>query len=139
MQAFVVMCAALMTAASLANGGLSVHEPWIAEAPPNVPMAGYMELRNDGPRERTLVAVSAIDFGRTMVHLTQDQDGMTTMMPMDTINIPAQGKAVFAPGSLHIMLMQPQRPFKAGDILSITLEFADGSQLNVPFPVRRRH
>ncbi|MGB0905571.1 MAG: copper chaperone PCu(A)C [Mangrovicoccus sp.] len=45
----------------------------------------------------------------------------------------------FAPGGLHIMLMMPMGPKAEGDMVDLTLIFADGEELPVVAVVRRPH
>lgn len=50
--------------------------------------------------------------------------------------MPAGGKVAFAPGSYHLMLMQPTRKIAAGDRILVTMEFAVGQKLVAEFRVQ---
>jgi copper(I)-binding protein len=100
-------------------------------------MAGYMELRNDSGQLRELVAVTAEGFASTMVHRTEYGEGRASMVHVDKLEIPPNSRVTFEPGGLHIMLMQPQRRLIAGDVVTIRLQFDDGTALDVAFPVSK--
>jgi copper(I)-binding protein len=63
--------------------------------------------------------------GMLMLHKSQDNSGMSMMMDVTTITIPAHGAVTLAPGGYHLMCMQPR--MKVGDTVHLTLTFADGA------------
>ena len=131
----VIFCSTVSVA--LAGEAISVHAPWVREAPPNVPMAGYLELSNDSDQSRALVAATADGFANTMIHRTEFSDGQASMVHVDKVELAPNTRVRFEPGGLHIMLMRPQRRLSAGDVVMIRLEFDDGTFLDVAFPVRK--
>ena len=133
----VVLAVCTTGSVCFAGGAISVHEPWVREAPPSAPMAGYLELRNDSGQLRMLVRASADGFGNTMIHRTEYSEGRASMVHVDQVEIPPNGRVRFEPGGLHIMLMQPQRRRLAGDLVMIKLQFDDGTTLDTAFPVRK--
>jgi hypothetical protein len=54
------------------------------------------------------------DFGQMMMH------------PVDAVNIPAGGEAVFSPGGYHIMLVGLEQPLSVGHEIPVTLTFKNG-------------
>ena len=67
--------------------------------------AVYLTIRNTGREtDRLLQATSnaahAIEFDRT-----EDKDGMMSIIPIDTIDIPKKGSVILEPGGTHMMLM----------------------------------
>lgn len=115
-----------------------IQEPWIREAPPNATtLAGYLVLNNNGDTGSALVSASSPDFGDVMIHETVEKDGIARMVHLDRVEVPANGNVQFQPGGMHIMLMQPKRPLKAGDQVPLTLNFADGTEIAVEFEVRK--
>ncbi|MBV8062375.1 MAG: copper chaperone PCu(A)C [Nevskia sp.] len=116
--------------------GLKVTDAWIPQAPPNAPvLAGYAKLSNDGGEPLRIEGVSGADFGSVELHRMSMENGMMQMRPLGALELPAHGGVVLADGGKHLMLMDPRRPFKAGD--SSTLNFRCGKeQTPVPFTVR---
>lgn len=120
-----------------AADGLMVDNAWIREAPPGATaLAGYMTLHNHGDRPRVLSDAYSDAFGNVMLHRTVMEGGMAKMVPQKGILIPAGGSLVFEPNGYHLMLMKPERLFKAGEQVAITLEFQDGESLTVTHTVR---
>ena len=53
------------------------------------------------------------------------------------LRIGPEGSAVLKPGGLHLMLMQPHKPLKAGSKVAIEFELHDGGLLRGEFIVRK--
>jgi periplasmic copper chaperone A len=117
--------------------GVTVTEAWIRWLPANLPAGGYLTLRNDGSRTQTLTAVSSTDYRDITLHRTSMQDHVSTMQPVQQVAIPPHQSLSFAANGYHIMLEHATRSLQPGDRVSMTLRFADGSTLDVPFDVRR--
>ncbi len=118
--------------------GIEAHDPWVREAPPTAKvLAAYLQLHNHGDKTHTLVSVESPAFKHIELHRSEEKDGMATMVRVTKIMIPAHGKISFEPGSLHIMLIDPVAPLKAGNKVSLILYFAEGSSLAVSAEVRR--
>lgn len=123
-----------------ADGTLAVtpRGAWIREAPPmSQALAGYLLLENRSAQTYTLVGASSPDFGHVMLHETEIQEGVARMAHRAKVRIAAGDTAVFAPGGVHFMLMQPKRQLRAGDRVALQLMFADGRRLSVDFEVRQ--
>ena len=120
------------------DAGLSVHDPWIREAPPGVTvMAGYMVLRNNTSRSQILVAANSSNFESLTIHRTTVKGGMAGMVHTLKIEFSPDASLAFAPGGYHLMLTNSKRTLRAGDRVDITLEFRSGLRLPVTFEVRR--
>lgn len=120
------------------EAGVSVRDAWVREAPPGMTMmAGYMELRNNTSRPQVLVAARSSGFESVMIHRTIVKDGIASMVRPPQIELAANASLIFAPGSYHLMLMNPKRTLRAGDAVVINLEFRGGVVLPVTFEVRK--
>jgi copper(I)-binding protein len=71
-----------------------------------------------------------------MLHKSSTEGGMGRMEMVDSLTVPAHGKAELSPGGYHLMLMTARQTVKVGDIVKIGLQFSDGSVLNTDFIVR---
>ena len=127
---------AVFLAAAGCTDGVTVSGAWIRSLPGDLPAAGYFTMHNPGSRGATLVGASAADFEAVELHQSVERDGLQTMAPVDSVEIPGHGELEFRPGGYHLMLMRPRRPLAVGDTEPITLRFEDGSQLHVDFAVR---
>lgn len=120
-----------------AGGHLMVDNAWVREAPPGaMALAGYMTLHNHAEKERVLVGAQSSAFESVMLHRTVIEGEMSKMVHQHMITIPANGMISFEPNSYHLMMMKPKQPLKAGDKVSVTLSFKDGTTQEVTHEVR---
>ena len=132
----ILMCSALPTwAASCA--GLQVENGWIRSAPPGATMmAGYATVKNSNTKARTLRDVSGKDFEAIEVHKTVVENGVSKMVYLETVDVPASGSARFEPGGMHLMLFNPKRALKAGDTLELAFSCGGKKRLKANFLVK---
>ena len=133
--------AALAFAAAAAAGPvprLAVEGAHVRAAPPGAPvLAGYMTLRNPGPRPVAVTGAASPDFERVEVHRTVVRDGVARMEPVPRLEV-APGEAVrLEPGGMHLMLIGPRRDLRPGDRVRLTLRLGDGTEQALELPVRR--
>jgi periplasmic copper chaperone A len=113
---------------------------WVRATPPNRTItAGYLAIRNKGSVDHRLVGADSPVAGRAELHthVHDRESGMMQMRHVDSIDLPAGETVRLAPGGLHIMLMDLNRDLQPGTSVPITLEFADGSRLELDAPVMR--
>lgn len=137
----------LIAAAVLAAGceraaatceALLVTDAWVREAPPSAgAAAGYLTVFNSGSGPVVVTGAASPDFGRVMMHATEQVDGQMRMRPMERVTLAAGGKHVFRPGGDHLMLMKPRAAFVSGDEVRLELQCRAGEPRGVTAPVRR--
>ncbi|RMG38714.1 MAG: copper chaperone PCu(A)C [Gammaproteobacteria bacterium] len=116
---------------------LQASEAWIKQLPPVIRVrAGYVIIQNQDSRPHRLVGASSPAFERIQMHRTLIDGGRMKMVRAEHFSIPAKGTLTLAPGGRHLMMFSPRRPLPAGSEVPVTLRFADGSELTVPFRVR---
>ncbi|MEE2023302.1 MULTISPECIES: copper chaperone PCu(A)C [Alkalimonas] len=93
--------------------------------------AGYLTLRNNSTQMRQLVAVQSDAFNRIELHTHTHVDGMMRMVQVDAIDIAAAGETVLQPGGLHLMLFEPTTSLEENELVTLQLQFDDGTQLQV--------
>lgn len=125
-------------AASPAEGGVTVSDPWIAQ-PASDTSAMFGMVTNDGEESVKITGGSAPDVGMVQVHEFV-KDGNTEVMQEvpGGLEVPAGGSVELKPGSYHVMLMQVSADWKVGDEVPVTLDFSDGSTVEVSAEVRER-
>lgn len=109
---------------------------WIRLLPAGLPAGGYVILKNDAAQPAVMTAASTARYENAMLHRSSSEAGMARMAAVERITIPAHGRATLAPGGYHLMLMHATSPVNVGEPVPITLTFADGSTLKVPFAAR---
>ncbi len=133
-------CALILLAFALpahACTGLKIDDGWIREPPPGSDVAaGFMTLRNAGPRPLTIVGMSSPDFASAMLHETRTVDGMSRMLAQHALTLAPGTKVELAPGGLHLMLMQARRAVRAAQQVRIIFDCTE-SRTTVDLAVTR--
>lgn len=116
----------------------SVRDGWVRMPPAAMPMmAGFGRIQNDCPAPMTIVGASSPAFASVELHETRVVDGISRMRAVPELRLAPDGTAVLKPGGMHLMLMQPRAPLKAGSKVAIEFELADGRKLLGEFEVRK--
>ena len=128
---------AVLLASGPATGcpGLAVEDAWIREAPPGAMSVAYAKVQNKGKRAVVLDGARSPDFGGAGLHKTEiDGSGMARMRE-GTLAIAPGASAALEPGGWHLMLWDPARILRAGDVVQLTLTCGNDSR-TVPFTVK---
>lgn len=135
---FLLFAAVLAPSAQAAQADqIRASHPWIRLLPVNLPAGGYVTLDNGGADAVTLVSVQSDAYGTVMLHQSStDRAGHSSMHVLDRLIIPAHGQALLAPAGSHLMLERAAHALHPGETVELTLTFADGSHLQVPFLIR---
>lgn len=137
--------AGLLLAGVLLSGGahatqaehVRASHAWIRLLPGALPAGGYVTLLNDSAQPASLVGASSLAYGEVMLHQSTGQmAGMSRMMTVDHLEMPAHGQVTLAPAGYHLMLDKATHPLQVGDTIKVTLHFADGSALDTDFLAR---
>ena len=115
---------------------IEVADAWIRWMPGNIPAGGYLTLVNHGDVPVRLIAASSDAYGDISLHQSREQGGVSTMTPVAGVTVGPHSRLELAAAGYHLMLMQPQRALKVGDTVLITLRFAQGAPVRVPFLLR---
>lgn len=141
-MAALAAAAALATAAGaheFSAGGLVIEHPAIpATAATAKTAAGYLVIENTGSAADRLVAIRA-DFPRAELHSTEtDAAGVSRMVPVETLEIPAGATVTLAPRGLHVMFMGLTAPLAEGETVDAVLVFEHAGEVPVRFEVEAR-
>ena len=128
----------LLAGAAHAGAAEHIHasHAWIRVLPGNLPAGAYVTLANDGDKAVALSGASSATYAHVMLHQSSSEGGMSRMVMVDSLGVPAHGSAVLAPAGYHLMLMQPTWSVKPGDSVRLVLQFTDGSTLATDFLAR---
>jgi len=120
-----------------AADGVKVVDGW-AKASESGMTAAFGEIENTGKDEVTLVSVTTSASPDVELHETvADASGQMKMREKQGgFPIAAGGALSLVPGGNHIMLMDLVTPLKAGDEVTFTLSFSDGSKKDVTMPIK---
>ncbi len=132
---FVAMSIPGVAAATQAQH-ITVSGAWIRLLPASLPAGGFVTLQNDSDQAATLHGASSASYGSIMLHKSSTDGGMGRMEMVDSLAVPAHGKAALSPGGYHLMMMDAAKPLAVGDKVKVTLVFGDGSKSQVEFAVK---
>lgn len=121
-----------------ASGSVSISDPWSRRpVDGQSSSAFYGVITNDGDDTVTAVAATASVSDSVELHeVVMNDDGTMTMRERDGGYEIAAGESItLEPGGLHVMLLDID-PATYPDEVDVTLEFDDGSTLDVTGEVR---
>jgi len=134
---FMLLLSFMTTA--MAGAAVVVEGQWVREAPPtSTVLAAYMVLKNTADTPRTVTRIDSPDFRNSQIHRTFMEDGIAKMLPVDKLQLPANGSVVLEPGGLHLMLFDPLRTLRDGDTVVLVIHADNGDSVTVDAPVVRK-
>jgi periplasmic copper chaperone A len=98
--------------------------------------AAYMIIKNAGGQADRLLSVESDVAASVEIHLSEMNDGVMSMRPVEGIDIPAGGQAELKPGSYHVMLVGIKHDLKEGDKVQLKLNFEKSAPVTVEAQVR---
>lgn len=114
--------------AATAAESVTVADAWVRATEADM-TAVFGVLENDSAAEAHLVAAES-DLAAIELHEVVEDDGAAMMREVpEGFTVPAGGSHELAPGGDHLMLMGLSAPIVAGDEVTVTLAFEDGSEL----------
>lgn len=86
--------------------------------------AAFMTITNSGSTDCVLGAASAPDItDRAELHTHVEENGVMSMVQVDSITIPAGASHALERGGDHVMFMATKAPMTQGDEFELTLDF----------------
>ena len=121
------------TSAADDAAALSMTGAWTKAAEAGGMTGAFGTLENSGDEDLTVVAASSSAASAVELHeVAMDDDGAMVMREIEGgFVVPAGSEYLLEPGASHLMLMGLTDGLLAGDTVTITLELADGSTLDV--------
>lgn len=139
LAAAVALAAALLAgigpAAAAPPPGIALSHPTFRFTIAARPAAGYFTLTNDSATAQELVGAASPGCGMLMLHQSMETGGVSRMMYVAGVTVPAHGKVTFTPGGYHLMCMSPAAVLRPGKSVPVTLTFKGGATLTASFPV----
>jgi hypothetical protein len=129
---FAIFSPTTAAAHEVTAGALTIQHPW-ARATAASAKAGalYLTVANSGAEADRLLGVSTDAAAKCELHLSESSGNVMTMRMVDSVEVPAGGKAAFAPQGAHIMLMGLKAPLKKGARFAATLHFEKAGDVDV--------
>lgn len=132
-----LLSSALLLASHIALADVYVESAYVRAVPPGqMNSAAFMQLKNEGPEDITLVAAKSQVANNVELHTHTQDNGVMRMRQISEISLPAGEVIKLQPGGMHIMLIGLTQNLSAGENISLSLEFSDGSTQALEVPVQ---
>jgi copper(I)-binding protein len=139
MKSIAILLASLGLVTATWAAGTPVIVVLQSRATPSIPgaptTAVYLSLHNEGARADRLLGASSPFAARIEIHRTNMSAGVSSMRPVDGVDLPVGGQIEFGSGGLHLMLVGLVRPLLPGMALPLTLKFQSAGEVKVVVPV----
>jgi len=128
---FFLFAAYLAAFPALAFAEVVVTEPWArASILTSRPGAAYLTLVSD--TDDRLLSATTPAAGHVMIHASgTDASGVTRMIHLDALDVPTGQAVRFAPGGMHLMLMNLAGKLDEGANFPLTLTFEVAGEVTV--------
>jgi copper(I)-binding protein len=114
---------------------VSLSGAWFRALPSNLPAGGYFTLHNGGANIQ-LTGAQSPACGMLMLHKSSEAGGMSSMMMVESVEVPAGASVEFSPGGYHLMCTGPTAAMTPGAQVPVTFKFSDGTTTTVNFAVK---
>jgi copper(I)-binding protein len=126
------------TDTSIMNGMAETGTPIIQGMPGMSGSAVYFVIVNDGGEADTLTGATTVVASQVSLHQTQMNGDIAKMVPLVSLDIPADGKVEFKPGGYHVMLEGLKQDLREGETFKISLIFKKSGSITIDVPVRQQ-
>jgi copper(I)-binding protein len=112
----------------------AVADAWIRATPPGAGTAAAYMTITSGSTDRLLGATTPV-AGAVEIHTHAVEAGMSRMVRLPELTLPAGEAVRLEQGGLHLMLLQIRGPLAPGATVVMTLQFAGAGTLELEVPV----
>jgi copper(I)-binding protein len=133
--AVVLVVAVASFAAPALGEPFEVTGAWARATPPGATTAAaYLTITSSGETDR-LVGVASPSAREAQLHDHVIAGGLSRMVQLADVALPAGATVRFEPGAKHVMLLDIAAPLEPGGKLELTLRFATAPPLTLVVPV----
>lgn len=137
---YLILTLILLTACSQAGAssgqGLAIRDAWARPGAAGANSAIYFTIENGGAADTLLEAASTVAAVNELHMSMMNSEGVMSMHHQENVPISAGETVEFAPGGLHVMLIDLADGLEPGDQFDLTLTFENAGEMNVPVTVR---
>lgn len=125
-------------AQTVGSNSIVVEHPWARATPGGAKTgAAYLSLINHGSSSDRLLGATTPVADKVQFHSTSEENGVSRMREMHTVEISPGAKLTFSPGGMHIMMVGLKQPLKEGQTLPLTLTFEKAGKVDVTVSVAK--
>lgn len=129
--------AAVQAPTVITAGNIKIETPWLRATPGGATVgAGYVKITNSGTEADRLTGGDFAIAGRVEIHEIADDGGVKKMRALaGGVDLRPGVAVTFAPGGLHLMLLDLTAPLVSGAVIRGTLAFEKAGKVPVDFAV----
>jgi periplasmic copper chaperone A len=102
---------------------ISLKDAWARVGKTGKTSAIYFTIENNMHEDEELIGAHTSIAHMTEIHKTVTENGISQMVHIDRLVLPAEKTVVFKPKGLHIMLMGLKKDLTPGEEFELELEF----------------
>lgn len=134
--ALVLLLGGQLYAETTSPNPIAVEHPWARATPKGATTgAAYMTLANNGTSADRLVGATTPLADKIQFHTETEDNGVSRMRQVDTVDLPPGAKIVFKPGDMHVMIVGLKQPLAQGQTFSLILKFEKAGSIDVTVPI----
>lgn len=135
---FIFLLSILLNSTRIFAEDIQIDDAWVREAPPGASvMAAYLTINNATEDSNALISVNSSCCKKVEIHQSLVKNGQATMLQRKSIHLPAETNISFEPGGLHLMLIEPGKRLREGDIIELEFTFSSHEPVKVKAAVRK--
>jgi copper(I)-binding protein len=140
MLALLTACSSMgMSGQSVTSqNGIEISNPVMMSAGSGETTGAFMQIKNTGAETDRLVGATCELAGMAQVHETIMDGDTMKMQQVEAVEIPAGQILELKHGSYHVMLMDLKQEVKAGEKVTLTLQFEKAGPVTVSALVMKR-
>jgi hypothetical protein len=121
-----------------AVGTIVVEQPWARATPGGARTgAAYMTLTNIGASADRLLSAATPLADNIQFHKETEDDGVSRMREVHSVDLGPGAKIVFKPGDMHMMIVGLKQPLTEGQTFPLTLQFEKAGNIVVTVPIEK--
>ncbi|ALR22128.1 MULTISPECIES: copper chaperone PCu(A)C [Sphingobium] len=134
---FLALAAPLVLSACGDPAPTYIDQAWVRLSPnKDTPSAGYF-VAHGGASDVQLRGVLTDYALKVEMHESVSENGVMTMKPISSVDIPAKGKVAFAPGGKHLMLWGVNDTAISRGTMQLTFLLSNGDRLLVDAVIQK--
>jgi hypothetical protein len=100
--------------------------------------AGFTDIINNSSDTITINSISSPQFSIVEIHETIMNNGVASMIKINTLTIPKKQSVSLKPGGKHLMLIDPIKSISEGEEISLLIELSSNETMMLKTPAVSR-
>lgn len=132
----VLLSAALLLSACGTKEGIEISDVWARTSMQGMNSAVYFMIQNHNAGADELIGAASDVADAVEVHESKMEGDVMMMNRVEAVALEPSAKVEFKPGGYHVMLIGLKQDLKAGDEITVTLQFRDSPDITVKATVK---